>query len=288
MSVISVLTAMPNRISIVYDFLSAHHDVFFKKNELIDILSPSSSSSNEESEDKGKKIADGVISEMIRLELISIDGNGKVKASNSPLGLRKDLYKKLFDPNKYETVYKQGDLVEGAVWLLCQDPFSPIQKSAKHAELLREQLPDSDELIHSYRSDARFQNLAYWTRYLGLSEWMSLGGIDYVVPDPSRLLLEFLPQIFAIEKDLHVDNFLQKLRELCPLFEGGVIRESIEARLLKKRDNSHFSRSTSLSLQKLSMNKIINLDFESDAKSWVLDLGATQKSISRISLRLEK
>jgi hypothetical protein len=287
MSVISVLTAMPNRISIAYDFLSSHPDSTFKKVELINLLSPISSSVNEEGEDKGKKIADGVMSEMIRLELINVDENGMIKVPKYSSSLRDELYKKLFDPNKYEIVYKQGDLVDGATWLLCQDPFTPIQKSAKHAELLREQLPEGDELINSYRGDSRFQNLAYWTRYLGLSEWTSLGGIDYIIPDPSKVILNYLPQIFSKKKDLHVDIFLQKLRELCPLFEGGSIRDKIENRILKKRDPSHFSRSTSLSLQKLSMNKILNLNQESDAKSWILDLGSDQKSISRISFRLE-
>ena len=286
MSVISNFPAMPNRIAIACEYLSSLGVEGGAKDEVIRNLSPLGSDEGGEATG-GTTIASAVIAEMENLALVEIKQEGSIRLSGELLPkksersdwqtyLRPILRERLTDPT-WAPRCKQEDVSDALAWLLAQDSFNPIAKTRHHADLLRSQLSEGDPLLITIGNDARFQNMLYWARYIGFAEWVSHGGIDLVIPDPTRSIVEFLPAIFEKKKSLAIGEFASRLAKICSLFEGGVTREGFEQRsTMVAREKRHFSRSTSLCLVRLENRGMITLHEESDAETWILDLGREQ------------
>jgi len=296
MSVISSFPAMPNRIAIACEYILALGGDGGQRDEIIKNLSPFSKGDADDDNEisvGGKTMAHSVIDEMENLELIRINENGNLSLNKYFLGGKKTSYdwQSLLQPILRERLtdfsrisqFKQEDVGDALSWFLSQDPFKPIAKSRQHADFLREQLQDNDPLLVTIGNDSRFQNLLYWARYLGFAEWISIGDNDLAIPDPSRAINDYLPTIFQSKKILSIDEFVSRLAKLCGVFEGGSIRQELEQRLKSAfREERHFSRSTSLGLARLENQGSILLIKESDAGSWILDLGKEQMPITSI------
>jgi hypothetical protein len=255
-----------------------------------DILKHLSPLINDESGEAttGTTISSAIISEMENLELVVVSENGNLLLSTElrpDKGERQDwqsflqpIMRQRLSENTWTERCKQQDVASSLSWLLAQNSFAPIAKTGKHTELLRTQLSEGDPIITTIGNDARFQNMLYWARYLGFAEWLSLGNMDIIIPDPTRALVVYLPSIFSDRKDLSIGEFSARLAKICGLFEGGTVREDVEQRsIMEPRQKHHFSTSTSLALMRLAERGLIALQDESDAETWILNLG--QKKI---------
>lgn len=296
MSVISSFPAMPNRIAIACEYIFSLGVDGGQRDEILKNLSPLSNGDGEDDNEvasSGKTMAHSVIDEMENLELVLINENSNLILAKDFLSAKKTSYdwQSLLQPILRERLtdssrasqFRQDDVGDALSWFLSQDPFKPIAKSRQHADFLREQLQESDPLLITIGNDSRFQNLLYWARYLGFSEWISIGDNDLAIPDPTRAINYYLPTIFQSQKSLAIGEFVSRLAKACGIFEGGPIRQELEQRLKSAiREERHFSRSTSLGLARLENQGLILLKKESDAGSWILDLGKEQMPITSI------
>ena len=62
---------------------------------------------------------------------------------------------------------------------------------------------------------------SHWSRYLGLAERLSLGGNVTLTADPTGIIAGMLPRIFDNGARLNIDEFIQRMSSLMPIFEGG-------------------------------------------------------------------
>jgi hypothetical protein len=298
MSVISNLPAMPNRIAIACEYLFTLLPDGSGRDEIIKQLSPMKRDEGNEGQG-GTTIAAAVLSEMENLQLVRVSGGGKLtliedlaqRASEDTdwkLFLRPLLRNRLTTPD-IAAECKQPDVPDALAWLLTQDPFNPLAKSAVQANRINQQLGAHDELRTVVGNDARFQNLLYWARYLGFAEWIGVASSDQIVADPTRAIAADLPAIFAVEARLTVSAFAQRVAANCPVLDGGSARLALERRMVERPQlEGHFSRATSLALVRLEARGLISLTAESDAETWALDLGRARRPVSSVSCGAEK
>lgn len=306
MSVISNLPAMANRFSVACEylyFLGEGGDSF----ETIEKqLSPLRSSDEEEQGDSDdgrakSSIADAVLFEMEKLKLVTRKSKESIalapeirelapKDGDWQKVLRPILFAKLVFPDVASSL-GQAEVPDAISWLLAQDPLDPLPwKGALHAQRIINQLEDGDPL-NGIRNNSRYQNLIYWSRYLGFAEKLSLksGSLfsDMVIPDPSGAVTACLPSVFRDGNELPIQTFLQRLAELCPVLDAGSARRELEIRLTSQlqRKERHLSRSTSLALFRLQKRGVLELKAVSDANTFILDLGKETTPISHISLQ---
>lgn len=299
MSVISNLPAMPNRIAIACEYLFSLLPEGAGRDEIIKQLSPLKKDEGDEGQ-AGTTIASAVLAEMENLQLVTMLDGGRLRLSeefakpvnentNWKVFLRPILRSRLTDP-EVAAACKQSDVPDALAWLLTQDPFAPLAKSAVQADRINQQFGEKDDLRTVVGNDSRFQNLLYWSRFLGFAEWIGLGSTDRIMSDPTRAMADYLPRIFQTEARLPVSTFAQQMAACCPVFEEGSVRIALEERMIKRpREAGHFSRSTSLALTRLESRGMISLASESDAETWVLDLPRTPhpRRVSAVSYSAE-
>jgi hypothetical protein len=189
-------------------------------------------------------------------------------------------------------------------WFLMQSPKDPIPSSGNPASLIQNDL--DDQSLSEVRDPAHFGSFVHWASYLGYASQFgadndaeSSDGDDdgssqaprepnsYVLPDPTRALARHLPSIFERTSQLTVREFMAAWSAICPVVEGGAVRNDIEALVarLQRRPN-WLSASTSLALTRLANRNLIHLDVQSDAATiWILDDWRGGQRVSHIKYR---
>ena len=301
MSVLSNFPAIPNRIAIACEYLNFLGSKGDLRESVEQQLSPLKKAENEEADMQGdgRSLSGFVVDELLRLGLSSLDEQRVLRLNDAYLNmnipdgewaeaLRPVLLTKLAFP-EHAVKSDQASLPDAISWLLAQDPYSPLSFSGgSHAELIVRQLGQQDPLRTAIGNNQRFQNLAYWTRYLGFSERVSLkigsSSVDVVVPDPTEALARLLSEIFRGQRELPIQVFMQRASELCPVLDGGTARAGLEDRLLDDfvPKAGCLSRSTSLALFRLQARNVVRLEKPSDAQAWLLDMGKIQDPVSHV------
>ena len=299
MSVISNRVAMPNRIAIACEYLNYLGPTGGSRETIENLLSPLKKARNDEDDDKpsGRSIAADVLSEIASLGFLVNNKDSTITLAdeirsiapsndNWQEALRPVLFKKFFAPIDAD-LQGQSDVPEAISWLLVQDPFDPLPRGGGlHVERIVSQLGNSDLLRTAIGNNSRFQNLLYWSRYLGCAEWLGLKTGNFVVPDPTSAISHCLPDIFREETELPINAFVTRLGNLCSVLEEGKSRTLLENRLTSQtqRKERHLSRSTSLALRRLQLRGQIGIRAFSDSTTWVLDFPNETQGISHISL----
>lgn len=302
MSVISSLVAQPNRIIIASEFVHSFGDKGAPIEDLEQMLSPSPPQSNQDdadvdaSERSGSTIAKGVLAEMQRLKILEAteDQHLRLNPTLAVVGKRKvDWAGHLYDyllpilcTADKARAHGQDELPDALCWLLRQDPTRPLGFSGgQHYDALTAQIVDGDPLFDGIRSDARYQVMVYWARYLGLAERLTIKPVpEKVVADPTRAIAARLPQIFADERELTMQTFIQRLGVHIPVLDGGQVWSEMEARLkVATPAHNHLSQATSFALRRLEHAGKIKLEDISDAGAWELRVGRETSSPSHIT-----
>ena len=112
---------------------------------------------------------------------------------------------------------------------------------------------------------------------------------DYFV-DPTQAIKIFLPEIFSDKKQLYFDEFLSKLNECLPVFDGGEYRLLVEEKMIRDVDDwspekgIRLSASLSIAIERLCRERRIACDLGSDSKTrYYLTLpNGMERSISNI------
>jgi hypothetical protein len=301
MSIISSLVAQPNRFIIASEFVHSFGDKGAPTEDLERMLSPLPPQSNQGDEDadvterSGTTIAKLVLAEMLRLRILEQTENQHLRLSPAlAVGERKiDLAGRLYDylfpilcSADKARAHGQDDLPDALCWLLRQDPTQPLGFSGgQHYDALAAQVVDGDPLFDGIRSDAKYQVVVYWARYLGLVERLTIKPVaEKVIADPTRAIAARLPQIFAGERELTMHTFIQRLGAQIPVLDGGQVWNEMGGRLKAATPaHDHLSQATSFALRRLEHAGKIKLAVISDADAWELQVGRETISPSHIT-----
>lgn len=133
-------------------------------------------------------------------------------------------------------------------------------------------------------NDVRFRAFSSWARYLGCAVFMSGSGPGArLLPDPTALLGRILPRILPqTGSTMGLVQCMREVAKVCPLFEGGHIRDSVA--VYTSRLESELSSTTSHALLRLLEDGRIVLGYHADADSWLLVDGQDKRRFSEIGL----
>jgi len=301
MSIISSLVAQPNRFIIASEFVHSFGDKGAPTEDLERMLSPSTPQSNQGDEDadvserSGSTMAKLVLAEMQRLRILEQTENQHLRLSPALVvgGRMIDWAGRLYDylfpilcSADKARVHGQDDLPDALCWLLRQDPTQPLGFSGgQHYDALAAQVVDGDPLFDGIRSDAKYQVVVYWARYLGLAERLTIKPVaEKVIADPTRAIAARLPELFAGERELTMHTFIQRLGAQIPVLDGGQVWNEMGGRLkAATQAHAHLSQATSFALRRLEHAGKIKLAAISDADAWELRVGRETTSPSHIT-----
>lgn len=301
MSIISSLVAQPNRFIIATEFVHSFGDKGVKLEDLERMLSPSPPQSNQGDEDadlserSGSTMAKLVLAEMQRLKILEQTENEHLRLNPAlTVGERKiDWAGRLYDyvfpilcTADKARAHGQDELPDALCWLLRQDPTQPLGFSGgQHYDALTAQVVAGDPLFDGIRNDARYQVAVYWARYLGLAERLTIKPVaEKVIADPTRAIAARLSQLFAGERELPMQTFVQRLGAQIPVLDGGQVWNEMAGRLkAATQTHNHLSQATSFALLRLELAGKIKLAAISDAGAWELRVGRETKFPSQIT-----
>jgi hypothetical protein len=289
MSVISNFPVMPNRIMAVAEYLLGLGADGGDLDQIQGQLSPLTKA-QDDAEEKGSVMAEYVLREMKSLGMLVRCEAGTFalcdelleagKSGHLEQAVRAYLFATMTDPACART-RGQDEVPDALAWLLAQDPFKPLSWKGEHAQRLKDQLDEGDDLRKLAGNDQLFQNLVYWSRYLGFAQRI---GNDAIVPDPTEVVGSTLPSVFGGEKEITIEAFVQRLGRAISVLDGGHARQQLEARMRDNylRPDKTLSRSLSLALTRLELRGLLKLNKPSDAHISLLDLGKESKPISHV------
>lgn len=290
MSVISSLVAQPNRIIAASEFVHGFGEKGASIVHLEKMLSPLPAQLNQDDADadaseRSGTMAKGVLSEMQRLDILeaTADQHLRLNPVLAGGGRKVDWAGRLYDylfpilctADKART-YGQDELPATLCWLLRQNPTQPLGFSGgQHYDVLAGQMVDGDPLLDAIRSDAKYQAAVYWARYLGFVERLSIKPVaEKVVADPTRAITTRLPHLFAGERELTIQAFVQRLGAQIPVLDGGQVWMEMAGHLKTPTlAHHHLSLATSFALLRLERAGKIKLREISDADAWELRVG---------------
>ena len=297
MSVITSLTATPNRMKIVWDYLGNRGPHGVRAEELQRLIGPSSLHSGraqDEDSGSGTTIGDGVIGEMRNLGLITRVEDGTIRIASGDQTEHGNVFLRLLERRLLDPVeakqYGQGAFPSAMAWFLAQDPVNPLEWGQNHSRTV---LDDCGEDTGSFELTnlARCQQFVYWARYLGFAWRLQIERTkEVVIPDPAPAILRNLRKVIIVNQRRPIMEVMSEISDVLPVLEGGVARDDLESHLTseKQRPDKHLSRSTSFALERLERDGQISLQRLADAEAVNLQLVSGLRAMSHITLRHEE
>lgn len=278
MSVITNLPAIPNRLFILFRYLLEKSERGEDKERLSDAFTPPSLLKGNVDDDveTGQSMFDSVFKEAKlmglidelddRIVLIESFTRREVNRIGAEELFTRTTEKILFDPELAEPK-GQKNVAQALAWLLMQDPSNPLMFSQNQRGRI---IGDLGEGTGAYglSNNSRFQNLIYWARFLGYSNWIAVDQNNtHILPDPTKAMLRRLPDIFTDSKKMRMMDFITALGVSCSVLDQGTIRQEVEsiARPDLRTEPRTISRSTSLALRRLEARGEIKMEILSDA-----------------------
>lgn len=239
-------------------------------------------------EDRSSTMITAVLSEMRALGLIKRDKNGKVTLTTAaPDGddgtFLEFVEQCLLHPERAEQ-HGQERVPGALAWLLLQDPTQPLTWSQNYQANVE---ADCGSNIGAFdlTDVARFQQLVYWARYLGLAWRLELQGVNVVFPDPTAAITRHMPSVTGGQGRIPIQNVMNELAQLLPVLEGGTARLAVESYLPqdKRRPDGQLSRSTSIAFERLELLGRLVLERIADAPAINLDSISGLRAVSHLT-----
>jgi hypothetical protein len=156
------------------------------------------------------------------------------------------------EPNGFATL---------CAWLL----QLPVDGVPSNRGGLKERLRSSGYTLEELQiaNDARWDNVIYWARYLGLVRQILDEPCGRVVADPTDYLRRHLSELIQPGEEVSAAEFRSRLGALCPVLDGGDARAAVIARVDPNWPEDQFSDSLTFSLERLNRT--------SELRSWCPD-----------------
>jgi len=101
------------------------------------------------------------------------------------------------------------------------------------------------------QSDARWDNVVYWARYLGLVRQLRDEPCAGLLPDPSDFLRRHLGTLLPAGEEVDVSTFRQKLGSVCPVLDGGSVRTTLLKSISPEWPERQLSEALSFAIERL-------------------------------------
>lgn len=181
----------------------------------------------------------------------------------------------LFFSGKNEENHNLGKIIS---WYLSRDIYDAPGNWNEVEEAFREQAI-TDKL--GVTSDVRYGQFEDWICYLGFAWCHSRKMEKMLMPDPTAHIRGRLDELFEDKESLPIADAVRKLADICPVFEGGILRMEIEQNYAQ-RDERSLSSSTSHAWLRLQDEGIVKLVEKSDAEMFIFIDGGTKRRYSEI------
>ena len=286
MSVVTSVTATPNRLYAVWELLDRSPRGMVQA-EIAGWVTPSSlaRARGDGDEEARGAILDGVLQELVNLQVCERGEGGRLALTAQARQMTAEqkyrfVEERIVHPQHAESS-RQGQVGRALAWLLTRDPRTPLPWQGG----LRSEVEGDCGLALDLTDAARSQQFVYWARHLGFA-WrlrVARDSSGVVVIDPTKAVRRHLPQAIDPLKQVPIEEALRSLAERLPVIDGGVLRGDIEARLSQTRSPRNISRSSSLAFLSLEQSQEIRIDNLSDAPSMELDDGTTVRPVSHVT-----
>jgi hypothetical protein len=295
MSVVTSFTAVPNRITIIWELLLKSGASGIPSEELSSLVRPVSlqKRQRDESESGSDRMFSEVIAEMQNLGIIAKSREAILNLTTEARGkeavsLKGYLEQSLLDP-QLALNRNQGAVAEAMAWFLTRNPYEPLPWKANFTEYVKEDCGE-DARAFDLTDQARSQQFVYWAVYLGLAWRLLVKDQEFVIPDPTSILSRTLPEIISPGGTLPIGDLLEKVAKKLPIFEGGSVRDKVESLMPvnRKRPQRQLSRSTSLGLIRLELIEELKLERIHDSPAINLDTGSGLRPVSQVTWQGEK
>ena len=222
--------------------------------------------------DSGSEPNRNALSENLR----GIASLGLAAETDGRLILSQDLPASVLDgtaePHEYALVFlericaAEDDLAFALAWFLSVDPY---EGGYTTKELLEKLNASPNKKATSLTNKNLPPVMGYWGTALGLlwttarRDRLTATSSDTVyVPDPTAYLRHRIPSLLGSEA-VPVRDLVTRLAEVCPVFEGGSIRDAVSA----PPPSGTLSRTTAFALLRLHEEGTIRLDPRGDSKA---------------------
>lgn len=153
-------------------------------------------------------------------------------------------------------------------WLLQQPVLStPVDRVGLKTSIQSHGLSLSDLQV---QNDARLDNVVYWARYLGLARQTKDEPCAGIIPDPSLFLRRQLAQILPAGEEVQAHLFRQRLGEICPVLDGGVVRDSLLPKLAPSWPDQQISEALAFAILRLEKNGELRAWCPDDQRQFLL------------------
>ncbi|MFL5341905.1 MAG: protein DpdG [Gemmataceae bacterium] len=127
-------------------------------------------------------------------------------------------------------------------------------------------------------SDDRLDMVVYWAKYLGLLRPTRESKGEGLVPDPTTFLRRRLRELFPTEQPEPVQQFRERLGAICPVLDGGAVREQVLAAFGIAWPDNRLSSALAFALRRLRSEKLVEFGYFNDARPEnFLLLGETER-----------
>ncbi len=270
MSVISTVEAVPNRLHILWTVLRDAGKKGVERDALQHMIVPESLSPGDE-EEKGEKLSAyrNALAELVRSGFAIYNDKAVLLADTASTEFLECIERNLLAPD-INVSGDRGSLAGGIAWFLTREPTKPLPWDSAPQSALRDDLGEAPETFDITNKE-RWQNFAYWARFLGYATLAEIGGQAAVVPDPKIALHRHLDAALPSGEETPIGVFFSRLATATPVFEGGAARQVIEDRLQdnRRRPPRQLSFATSLALRRLQMVGELRPVRRDDAEIWV-------------------
>jgi hypothetical protein len=283
-SLLGQIYATPSRVKAVLQLLARERGGRLKQESLEQLLSPGSLVRNAE-DDEERKMAHSVIAECERLQLVQMDGDfialdphlsEKGRDLDSIRAALPDaILDRIVDPRSDNP---NSDLAAALAWYLGQDALRAPGLWKEFGDALIDQ--NANDVLRF--NDNRFFMFLYWARYLGLANILGIRGEERLAPDPTRCMRRIVRSEFGEDgKSYPIREFMLRVKERCPVFEGGAIREAMD-RHSPRREPKYLSSTTSHALLRMEEERMLGLEMLSDADALLLTGDSAPRAVSQI------
>ncbi|TCP53876.1 hypothetical protein EV586_105222 [Tumebacillus sp. BK434] len=296
MSLLTQIYASPSRITAAYRLLLHTPGQRLPRSVMEQLLSPKSLAAyspkekvRTEEEEEPAEMVKHVLNELETLGVAQTEGDDMVLSPTLEVDLRNpQTGDQLFPLALTDLIFsnendKNHDIAMLFAWYLTKDVLdAPSNWDECEAELLKQL--KNDRLLLT--NNARYGQFEDWICYCGLA-WtygFELNRTARLMPDPTRHIEYCLPRIFQEQNTLPIQEFMNRLAELSPVFEGGSFRKRLERDyevgvLLDKR----LSSVTSFTLHRLQDEGVLEFMHESDAPAMLVADDNGYRSITHIT-----
>ena len=269
MSVIGTVEAVPNRLKILWSILRDEDAKGIDRDKLRSRITPNWLGAKDESTgESGTTLFDESLNELIRSGFARTESKKLFLEAVGDKDFIAAVEGRLLAPN-VDIDTERGHLARALAWFLTRRPTRPLPWSSAPSEALREDFGSGEPFVFDLTNNSRWQNFAYWARFLGFASFIEVSGVRMVAPDPkgalSRLLVGALPK----DRETPIGIFFANLAGLTAVFEGAAVRRAVEERLQRGAPEPRaISEATAFALRRLQIAGELQPVESHDAEMW--------------------